>query len=115
MFGWFKRRTQAPAKAQLAQRQGASSPASKPGRAPAAPAPSRAPAVTLPASPAELPEVVGEGNTQADWGAWEDSMTALDSQMQGLAPSSRVQVRETRPSQLDEFDAFAGVRRKRDL
>jgi len=41
-------------------------------------------------------------------------MTTLDSQMQGLAPSSRFQVRDdTRPSQLDELDPFAGVRLKR--
>jgi len=60
--------------------------------------------------------VVAEGNTQADWNAWEDSMTALDSQLQGLLPTNRVYVRETRPSQLDELDPFAAVpvRSKRD-
>jgi hypothetical protein len=71
-----------------------------------------------PASPAALPEVVAEGNTQADWSMWEDSVTTLDSQMQGLAPSARIYVRdeqETRPSQLEEADPFAGVSRKRDL
>ncbi|MEJ5989484.1 hypothetical protein WG902_05760 [Ramlibacter sp. PS3R-8] len=73
----------------------------------------------LPSAPAALPEVLGEGNTHADWSAWEDSMTALDSQMQDeLVPSARVYVRDTRPSQLGdaepdpEVDAFASVRRK---
>ena len=40
-------------------------------------------------------------------------MTALDSQMQGLPPDSRIQVRDTRPSQLGDIDPFAGVRNKR--
>ncbi|HEY0823851.1 MAG TPA: hypothetical protein VGD76_08695 [Ramlibacter sp.] len=67
------------------------------------------------AAPAPLPEVVAEGNSQADWSAWEDSMAALDSQFQGLDPSARIQVRDTRPSQLDEPDAFASLGRRRDL
>ena len=99
MFKWFKR--QEP----LA--------ASRKPRAPARDAqPAPAP-LADPAPPASLPEVVAEGNTQADWSMWEDSMTALDSQMQDLAPDSRIQVRDTRPSQLDDFDPFAGVRNKR--
>lgn len=61
-----------------------------------------------------LPEVVGEGNTHADWSAWEDSMTALDSQLQSVLPADRVYTQETRPSQLDELDPFASVRGKRD-
>src|SRR6059058_181750 len=76
------------------------------------------PAMALPAAGAAdsvLPEVVAEGNTQADWSAWEDSMTALDSQLQGLLPTNRVYVRETRPSQLDDLDPFAGVHPKRDV
>ena len=64
---------------------------------------------------APLPEVVAEGNTQADWSVWEDSVMALDSQMQDLPPSNRVYVRDTRPSQLDEIDAFSSVRGKRDI
>jgi hypothetical protein len=43
-------------------------------------------------------------------------MTALDSQMQSLLPSSRIYVRDgrdTRPGQLDEVDVFAGVRGRR--
>jgi hypothetical protein len=99
MFKWF-RRAEAP---------------SAPAPAPASRHPPAA-ARPLPAAPAApLPEVVAEGNTQADWSAWEDSMAALDSQMQGLMPTNRVYVRDTRPSQLDELDPFAGVRRKRDV
>jgi len=44
-----------------------------------------------------LPEVVAEGNTQADWSAWEESMSALDSQMKELNPPRRVHVRDVGP------------------
>ncbi|HEY0418833.1 MAG TPA: hypothetical protein VGC80_04875 [Acetobacteraceae bacterium] len=60
-----------------------------------------------------LPEVVAEGNTQADWSAWEDSMTVWDSQMQDLPPSQRVQVRQSRPSRPEEIDPFATVASRR--
>ena len=66
-----------------------------------------------PPGPAALPEVVAEGNTEAEWSAWEDSMTALDSQLPGLVPGDRVYVKDTRPSQLDDLDPFSGVARKR--
>jgi len=96
MFAWFRRR-EAP-------------PAPKKKMRPSAP---RSTAVELaPADSGPLPEVVAEGNTQADWSAWEDSMTALDSQMQDLAPSERVRVRDTRPSQPDELDPFSRMDRK---
>ena len=62
-----------------------------------------------------LPEVVAEGNTQADWSAWEDSMTAWDSQMQGLLPSQSVYVRESRHGRPEEIDPFAAVGKKRGL
>ena len=71
-------------------------------------------AAPVPASAAPLPEILGEGNTQADWSAWEDSMTALDSQLQGIPPADRVHVRDTRPSQLDDPDPFSSVRRRRE-
>jgi hypothetical protein len=102
MLNWFKRRGEPPAKA------GKTTPA-KPQR------PARRPD---PLSPPPLPEVIAEGNTQADWSMWEDSVTTLDSQLQGLVPSTRIYVRdeqETRPSELDESDPFARVSRKRDL
>lgn len=103
MFKWFKDRGPRPA---------AKKASSRPAH-PRAPAPQ--PVDPGPLPPAHLPEVVGEGNTQADWSAWEDSMTALDSQFPGLEPSSRVHVRDTRPSQLDEIDPFSSVRKKRDV
>jgi hypothetical protein len=97
MFKWFKRREKAPEKPK-----------------PQVQRPARRTAYSGEFPPSlPLPEVVAEGNTQADWSVWEDSMTTLDSQLQGLAPSSRFQVRDTRPSQLDEIDPFAGVRLKR--
>jgi hypothetical protein len=89
-------------------------PAAKPARAKAVPRAQPAPRQDAEAAPAALPEVVAEGNTQADWSAWEDSMTALDSQFQGLDPAARIQVRDTRPSQLDELDPFAGIAQRRE-
>ncbi|NNU44532.1 hypothetical protein [Ramlibacter montanisoli] len=85
----------------------------KPVRAQGARHPRPAPRQELEAAPAALPEVVAEGNTQADWSAWEDSMMVLDSQFQALDPGARIQVRDTRPSQLDELDPFAGVASRR--
>lgn len=99
MFDWLRRRGGAPS-AQVPRRKVAT--ASRPAQDPSDPA-------ALP-----LPEVVGEGNTQADWSAWEDSMSTLDSQLQDLSPSQSVHVRDTRPSQPDD-DPFASVRGKRDV
>ena len=106
MFNWLKRREAPPP----ADRRSAGPVHAKR----AAPA---SPASHPPSDPAALPEVVAEGNTQADWSAWEDSMTALDSQMQSILPTERVYVRDTRPSRLDDLgdiDPFAGVRSKRE-
>jgi len=103
MFDWLRRRGAAPPR-QAPARQKAAAP-----RRPAQDAPD--PAAFPPALP--LPEVVGEGNTNADWSAWEDSVTALDSQLQELTPSRSVHVRDTLPGPLDE-DPFASVRGKRD-
>jgi hypothetical protein len=77
----------------------------------------KAAGVALAGAPAEsvLPEVVAEGNTHADWSAWEDSMTVWDSQMADLMPSQRVYVRESRHGRVDEIDPFAAVGKKRDL
>jgi hypothetical protein len=107
MFDWLKRRAGAGA---APKQKAASGATAKP-----KPGPARAGNHQRFLDTAPLPEVVAEGNTQADWSAWEDSMTALDSQMQGLVPSTRIYVRETRPSQLDELDAYSGVKRKRDV
>ena len=110
MFGWFKRASKAqPAKAQAARRGAAAA------ETPAKPAAPVRPPPFLPSGPAALPEVLGEGNTEAEWSQWEDSVMALDSQMQELMPEQRVYVRDTRPSKLDELpDAFSSVRGKRD-
>jgi hypothetical protein len=111
MFTWLKRRTAASAPQPL--RKGVATPVRKPTSAPPRPDASlRHPRFV---DTAPLPEVVAEGNTQADWSAWEDSVMAMDSQMQTLMPANRVYVRDTRPSQLDDVDAFASVRGKRDL
>lgn len=103
MFNWLKRRAQPPATSKAATEPARKAPAAAPRR--------RVP----PSGPAPLPEVVAEGNTEADWSAWEDSKTALDSQLQSIYPSQEVYVRDTRPSQLDDLDPFSGVRKKRDL
>ena len=97
MFKWFMRRMGASARTQ--QRPTARE---RPQPAPAAPASGFGDSTAL-------PEVVNEGNTQADWSMWEDSMNALDSRMQGLAPSARIYVRSKWPSQFDEIDAFGRV------
>jgi hypothetical protein len=118
MFSWLKRLSGAD-KPQPAARRPAPAAAKK--AAPAEGGRSRSTRASaqpafLPSAPAALPEVLGEGNTHADWSAWEDSMTALDSQMQeDVMPSARVYVRDTRASPLDDTDAFSSVRRKRDV
>jgi hypothetical protein len=103
----------------LFQRRGKPEPAAeRRARQPAPPRqqPAQAPAGAAQESgPAPLPEVVAEGNSHADWSVWEDSMTALDSQLPGMVPSARIHVREARPSQLDDLDPFSGVGRNRDV
>lgn len=71
-------------------------------------------------APVALPEVV-EGNEHTDWALWEDSMTALDSQMQSLTPSARIYEKDKRiPSQFQDMngdgdgDAFSNVNKNRD-
>lgn len=114
MFSWLKRLL-APAKSPSASRRPPSgSKAAAGGRN--GTSRSASPPGFLPSAPAALPEVVGEGNTQADWSVWEDSMTALDSQMQeDVMPSARVYVRDSRHGPLDDTDAFSSVRGKRDV
>lgn len=102
MFNWLKRRASAPSR-----------PEAKPARKPAPAVRPPVPAAPPFAASMPLPEVVGEGNTQADWSQWEDSVMALDSQLQDLMPSARVYARDTRPSQLDDIDPFSTVRPRR--
>ena len=97
MFQWFRRRIGATARAQLR------TPVRERMQPPqASPAPGFG-------DPMALPEVVNEGNTHADWSVWEDSMTALDSKLQGLAPSARIYVRSKWPSQFDDLDVFGRI------
>jgi hypothetical protein len=107
MFTWLKRRTAD--RAQQPVRKSAATPMRTPPRP--EPASRHAPRFL---DTAPLPEVVAEGNTQADWSMWEDSVMALDSQMDALVPADRVYVRDTRPSQFEDVDAFSSVRGKRD-
>ncbi|GAB3767951.1 hypothetical protein GCM10028796_30640 [Ramlibacter monticola] len=111
MFTWLKRHVTGPA-------QPVRKSVAKPVRTTAKAVPTRADASRHAprfVDTAPLPEVVAEGNTQADWSVWEDSVMALDSQMQDMVPSNRVYVRDTGHSQLDPVDAFASVRGKRDV
>ena len=75
-------------------------------------------------APGPLPEVV-EGNQESDWALWEDSKTALDSQMQGLSRASGygklgTSQYDTLPSELGnpvdslygDIDAFGSVRKR---
>lgn len=56
-----------------------------------------------------LPEVQ-EGNEQTDWALWEDSVLVMDSQLQGLTPSSRIYERvKERPSEYQDIDPFSGI------
>lgn len=104
LFKWLKRRSE-PAPASKPRRPASASSARKPA--------SRSPAPNFePTEPAGLPEVVGEGNTHADWSAWEDSVAALDSQFPGASAHDRIRVRDTTPSQLEEQDPFEAVRQK---
>jgi hypothetical protein len=61
------------------------------------------------------PEVV-EGNDHTDWDLWEDSVVALDSQMQSLSPSEKkIYGKKQAPSQFDDLDVFSRVGKNRDL
>lgn len=81
--------------------------------------PTSTPATAVPEDdhgPVSLPEVV-EGNEHTDWALWEDSMTALDSQMQSITPSAQIYEKDKRiPSQFQELDsdAFSKVNKNRD-
>ena len=55
------------------------------------------------------PEVV-EGNEHTDWALWEDSVMALDSQMQDISPSARIYERDKQtPSQFQDIDPFSRI------
>jgi hypothetical protein len=60
------------------------------------------------------PEVV-EGNDHTDWDLWEDSVNALDSQMQSLSPSARLYASKRTASQFDDLDVFSRVGKNREI
>ena len=99
MFRFFKRSAPAPTKA-----------APKPTvRKPTATRSVADPA--LPEQPS-LPEVV-EGNEHTDWALWEDSVMAMDSQMQDLSPSVKIYERDKQtPSEFQDIDPFSRVGKK---
>ena len=98
MFKLFKRSVPAAAKA-------GSKPAPKPASRQAASLEQEPP---LPEESA-LPEVV-EGNEHTDWALWEDSVSVMDSQMQGLTPAARIYERDKQtPSQLQDIDPFSRI------
>jgi hypothetical protein len=70
----------------------------------------RKPAGHDPGEPSQAPEVV-EGNDHTDWDLWQDS---VDSQAAPLTRSSTA-FADTTPSQLDDLDPYAKVRRNRDI
>ena len=61
--------------------------------------------------PDTLPQVT-EGNEPTDWVLWEDSVAALDSQMQSLMPSARIYENPDQSSKYQDIDAFARVTKK---
>lgn len=99
MLKWFRKE---PVRAQVPP------PRAQPGQRPAQPQGDFA-------APAPLPEVVAEGNTQADWSAWEDSMASLDNQFPGQDPGASIQVRDSRFGPAADTDPFAHLGRRRDL
>lgn len=79
------------------------------GSSKAAAATTSAESLEHPAAELALPEVQ-EGNEQTDWALWEDSVMILDSQLQGLTPSSRIYERvKERPSEYPDLDPFSGI------
>jgi hypothetical protein len=93
-----------------------SAPAPRSAAKPGAGSRPRAAARTLaPELGAPLPEVVSEGNTDADWSAWEDSQLALDSRLPAVDAGARVQLRDARFGAVAEQDPFARVGHRRDL
>jgi hypothetical protein len=62
--------------------------------------------------PSALPQVT-EGNDHSDWALWEDSVAALDSQMNSVNSSfGRSQHEADEVSEFQAFDAFDRVNRK---
>jgi hypothetical protein len=66
----------------------------------------------LPTEPSALPEVT-EGSEHGDWQLWENSVAAINSQVQPLSTSvSRFRDELDEPSQFQEVEAYAKVKKK---
>jgi len=66
----------------------------------------------LPTQPSALPEVQ-EGSEHEDWELWENSVAAMDSQLQSIDPTiSRFRRELERPSEFQEVEAYAQVKKK---
>ena len=110
MLNWFKRQHDpVPSPQDIARARAKRRASSKP----------KSVTVTDPAPLLQAAQVVAEGNSQADWSVWEDSMSMLDSQMGELPAAERIYEREseqryTRPAQLYEVDAFGNVSKNHD-
>ena len=101
MFNLFKRSPPAPLKSAVKSAPRRDAPKA------VLPTPPEQPHAALPE--ASLPEVQ-EGNEHTDWALWEDSVNVLDSQMQGLTPSTRIYERvKERPSDFQDIDPFSGI------
>jgi hypothetical protein len=81
--------------------------AAKPKGGRPAPPPVAKPGLNRPEPTTEVVEVV-EGNEDTDWALWENSVSALDSQMQSLMPSVSIHQKEP-PPKPDDIDPFASV------
>jgi hypothetical protein len=96
MFDFLKRLVAPPAK-----------PATRPAR--------RKPSSPSARPPGNLPLPVSqvvEGNSEADWDLWQDSVDAFDSKMQPLARSARAIAED---SQAADIDPFSRVSKNSDL
>lgn len=65
----------------------------------------------LPTEPSALPEVQ-EGSDHKDWALWEDSVAALDSRMTTRPMTSRFRQELEQPSEFQDVEAYAAVRKK---
>jgi hypothetical protein len=64
-----------------------------------------------PGEPSALPEVQ-EGSDHEDWALWENSVAALDSQMPTRPMVSRFRQELEQPSEFQDVEAYAAVKRK---
>jgi hypothetical protein len=74
--------------------------------------PSTSSLAELPTQPSALPEVQ-EGSDHEDWELWENSVAAMDSQLQSIDPTiSRFRQELEQPSEFQDLEAYAQVKKK---